>query len=823
MLGKTALIGLAIISAIAAASLADVPSLDDIVNCFKLDQFTPEVTRDGWLTVSKEIPVGQTFITGPETITLSRIAISASPWTEQWTEEESLVLTVWDSPQKINKLGSFSMPHKWKLWEHGVIMFPLGISVTPNAEYYFELTVEGGDGIIPGINRASSDYSHGRLFVNGTPSEGDIWFETHVKKVWNKDADYQYYFDHWNLEYPGLEKVKSAVESKNWEKACKELVSYYEKRSDLIVMRKPRFNPNYDSKIADLAVNQQVVDQEGVIWHLGPDWNHYIQWPLRGGVGLTRTGLRKYLVGAYENTGDDKFAKAFNDMLMCNFRDQPSPIRAGAIPAGAKNIDASPAKGIGGGSMWSALGLGARMNQMWYFYSGVMASPSFTQDCRCAMIFNFVDMADVLSLMRGGGNWETQIADTLFEIGERHPELKMSKEWFSEGLSRLIASSRDSVYLDGVLQEASINYHGLVANRFLGLLEKGEKLQLQIPSSFRRRTEKMLDFILFATGPNWRIPATGDTFGPWSGSDILKRGAEIFNRKDMLWVATEGRQGHRPAADSRGFEYGGWYIMRSGWTQDSVYAIIHNGDNRGHGHHDSLQMPITAFGDEMVIDPGIYIYGTPESAELSKTTSHSTICVNDRNALQMAGPTTWITSAEYDYFDGMNAGYEGLEGVKARRRVLFIKPQYWIVVDSVLGNGKYKIDSRFVCAEGRASKQGSNAIYTNGKNCLLIASPKEKNTVIFIDEGRRAKNGRLRGVPVIRKCAQSQLPVNLVQVLIPVKGCDIPQVSVSGENLSDGSIKITVVFSKDKIDEAVFHRDGKLCFNGRDILKTNRD
>lgn len=791
--------------------LSAVPTLDDIVNCMKLDQRSPAANRDSWSTVKPGNPVGQTFVTGPDVVTLSRVGVWVAGWNEEWSDGESLVLTVYDSPAKTKKLGSFAMPYKWKLWEGSAVIWPLDIPVEAGREYYFELTVEGGNGTIQGIFHASGDYPSGTRYEAGKPADGDLCFETWVKKTWDRDADYSYYFSHWNLDYPGLERVKDAVDRKDWDSACRELVAFYERRSDLVQPRTPTKNPDYDLTDADLAVNQQVRDQEGTIWHIGPDWNHRIQWPLRGGVGLTRTGIRKYLVGAYQNTADEKYARAFNDMILCNMRDQPSPIRSGVIPPGAKDVNPAPPAGIAGGSMWSALGVAARIGQLWYFYSGVVTSPSFTLDARCALLFNMVDGIDFLSIVKGGGNWDTQINDSLMEIGYTYPELKISKDLFARGVDGLIRNCFETVHPDGVLQEASMNYHGLVTNRFLQLLESADKLGISIPHSMRRRVERMIEYIMYSTEPMWICPGTGDTFNYFSGDEYLVRGAKYFGRSDMLWVGTKGTEGVPPLAASVAFKHGGWYIMRSGWDADARYMNIHNGPNRGHGHNDSLQMVVSAFGSELLIDPGVYVYGTPETMAISRTTAHSTITVDGKDAHTEAGVTTWESNSQFDYFDGTNRGYVGLDDVRMRRRIVFLKPDYWVVLDEVTGTGTHMLDSRFVCATGRASVKGRIARFSDGRNGLLVATPSDDSMSLAVDEGKWAVHGKLVPVPVIRKSVETPLPFATVQVLVPFKGADAPRVTVHSKPLPDDSLHVAILFpDTDRLDTVTFGADGRV-------------
>src|SRR5207237_459726 len=163
----------------------------------------------------------------------------------------------------------------------------------------------------------------------------------------------------------------------------------------------PQFDPKYDTHEADLVVEHKVPLDDNLTLDLGPTWNHYALWPERGGVGLTRAGVRKYLANAYAATGNEKYARAWNDLLQQFFVQQ-----------------------------------------------------------------------------KGGGNWDTQMSNALFEFGWQFPECQKSKQWVSRGFTSLVKNALDTVRPDGVLQEPTINYHQLVMGRYAHTIEQARGLGL---------------------------------------------------------------------------------------------------------------------------------------------------------------------------------------------------------------------------------------------------------------------------------------------------------------------------------------------------------
>jgi hypothetical protein len=701
------------------------PVLDELVAPMRLDQRSGDPSLQTPRDVTRDRPLGQTFVTGPRTRQLCRIAICHAWWNKSWTEDESLVLTVWDSPKKQEKIASYAMPYKWRRWEGAIMMFPIWQKIEPSHSYYMELTVTGGDGRIEGIGPASKSYGAGQAFVGGEPQDWDLFFETHGKDELNPEADYGRLFALWDLNYPGLGRVKELVQKKQWEAASYALVDYYENhRPDLLERPKqvPETRPaDFTTKEADLALEMKTPAEEEGVADIGPDWNHYAIWPTRGGVGLTRGGIRKYIANTYRCTGDRKYAKLWNEVNYCCLRDQPNPVEAGVYPK-TGSLPPAPPAGIAGGSMWSSLSIGPRASFGFVYYRWFVDCPEFTPDVRAAFIFNLADMADVLLRHKAGGNWTTQIKSALMELAEQHPEWRDAKAMMEQGFGGLVENLLETVHPDGPLKEATSNYHLLTLNRFVRLLEQAGRLKVAVPEEARRRGQKAAEYPTFAVLPDFTVPLWGDSNPVTKPGDVLKSAAKLFGRPDMLWVATEGKQGTPPTVNSIAFPTAGYFVMRSGWTSDARYLALHNGHSTSHGHWDALGVIMAAHGRQLVVDPGVYIYGTEHARRLTRAASHSTVTVGDRDARNDNGKNDWASNAKWDYFAGTNAGYAGAGGTHHRRQIIFAKPDYWVVRDGVMGPVGGNIVSRFVLSDTQAEQEGMTirTKHASGGNLAII-------------------------------------------------------------------------------------------------------
>lgn len=206
---------------------------------------------------------------------------------------------------------------------------------------------------------------------------------------------------------------------------------------------------------------------------------------------------------------------------------------------------------------------------------------------------------------------------------------------------------------------------------------------------------------------------------------LLKKGFEEFGRNDMLWVATGGEEGQRPKKTSVQYPYSKYYLMRSDWSPEALYMCLKNGRYSSHGHSDSLGFVMYACGNAIFVEPGVYIYGTPEAVRHNAARSHSTVSVDEKNLENGGGPNQFFAGESVDYINAVGPRYLGLpKSIYPVRRVVFLKPDYWVFSDVVRGEGKHQVDSRFHYANKNAVLDPDNQValraYETGGNLAVI-------------------------------------------------------------------------------------------------------
>jgi len=339
----------------------------------------------------------------------------------------------------------------------------------------------------------------------------------------------------------------------------------------------------------------------------------------------------------------------------------------------------------------------------------------------------------------------------LVYLGVLIPEFKESKEWKNFAIEEFKKEMKKQTYPDGVDFEASTCYHRLVLELFFYAIflviinDKNFKEDnfIQIGNELfgeehLQRLYKMFEFVLYALKPNGRMPQIGDNdngrlhiFTKREVLDmryLLTLGAIFFKEpkfkikefgfcEEALWVF--GEKGYEIWQDleqnglanigSRAFPHAGWYIMRN----DKNYMFISCGPNGqngngGHCHNDELSFELCVDGQDIIVDPGTYIYtAKPEwRNKFRSTVYHNTVTVDnkeqnrfkEKNLFQMHNNAAikclkWKIGNEIDVFIGEHYGYKRLShSVIHQREIEFHKKVGKLeIIDRFRGEGKHSL------------------------------------------------------------------------------------------------------------------------------------
>ena len=435
----------------------------------------------------------------------------------------------------------------------------------------------------------------------------------------------------------------------------------------------------------------------------------------------------------------------------------------------------------------------------------------------------------------------------LVYLGVLVPEFKESESWRDFALGQLKKEMKKQVYPDGVNFEASTCYHRLVLELFFyatfliiindksfkedNFIEVGNEI---FGEEYLQRLYKMFDFVFYALKPNGRMPQIGDNdngrlhiFARREVLDIryvLNLGAIFLKEpkfkikgfgfcEEALWVF--GEKGYKIWQDleenclanigSRAFPDAGWYIMR----KNKDYMIISGGlngqnGNGGHCHNDKLSFELCIDGEDVIVDPGTYIYtAEPKWRNRFRSTAyHNTVVVDGeeqnrfdeenlfwtRNEVKVR-VNEWKTSHEYDFLDAQHSGYERLsEPITHRRQILFDRKRgYWIVRDILTGKGKHSFDLYFHFAPMKleVSEENPLVVRSNAKDgASIVIIPMETEGLKVSIEKEWVSYGYGKKVKALaaKYSKTATVPMEFMSVIYPSKD-SIPSI----ENLKEAT------------------------------------
>lgn len=248
---------------------------------------------------------------------------------------------------------------------------------------------------------------------------------------------------------------------------------------------------------------------------------------------------------------------------------------------------------------------------------------------------------------------------------------------------------------------------------------------------------------LYWAKPNHRQPMLGDsddsdirsllTYAGWLFQDaVLRFGGYDQMDYDNAWLfGINGVEGYErlnaelPPNLSRSYAHSGHYVMRTGWDEQDLYLYFHCGPlGGGHGHADLLHFDLYAYGRDLLTDLGRYNYSdhTPLRKALKESAAHNTTTVDGIGFTEVtdtwsfskiAKPTgcQWISHPDFDYVEGSHDGYRHLDDpVYPLRRILFIKPFYWLLVDSFSSRQEHTFSQHFHFAPGTVQMEDGTLI-----------------------------------------------------------------------------------------------------------------
>jgi hypothetical protein len=551
------------------------------------------------------------------------------------------------------------------------------------------------------------------------------------------------YFAQVNLDYPGLDDVKRAIDSGDIEGASRAYVKYLVQSCAL----PPEYFSPWPFDVVDTSEADEICQNilflraHNALKHdYGEevDWTTVLNNDIETNVSINGHAHLSSLATAYKRTGDEKYTHHIARLWDSWYAQSPCPDVRKSL-------------------QWRTLECGVRASIRWPWICNYgIKSQEFRDKILSNMAKSYLEHARYLSTHQaGGGNWFQVETSGLGAAAVMFPEWKESERFFQLALRRLRWGNDRTFFPDGFQTEGSCHYHSFpywTMGNFYALAHvKGRQLPQEFIDEFERTTEPFV----YLTQPDYNMPLLNDCDPSYnSASRFIIIAAEMFQREDFKYVKTSGKEGAQPKQASYAFPYAGYYVMRDGWDISSPYLMFDAGYfGSGHQHEDKLNFVLYAYGQPLIIDPGIHRYVRDAFEQYFRSSrGHNSIMVDgkgQRRGLhlrkeQIPDPETrWISQKEFDfvqgwYRDGFSTrsqrekDMEDLErDIHHRRSIFHPRGGYYIVRDFITGNGLREIEQIFHIAPIITSPEvepGNVKILENG--VVQTDNPERANVAI---------------------------------------------------------------------------------------------
>lgn len=773
----------------------------------------------GMTELTPDRPLGQTFKIGPDADILYRISTGICHWPDEWTENESITFTLYDSPAKKKKLYSRTIPfaQKWHKWD---IPFDVELPTKPGTEYYFEIVHNGGDDNKLRVCFYEENlYDGGQAYVAGQPQPNmDLYFVTLIKKKADREANLRKFLDRWDYSRPQLKEAGEAYQVGKLDEACQLVLEAVKKHlrenPDLWWKADPNFKKSDEweriEKIVDEGKYWKKAEKGEGMDYIALDENTTWRevYPHTSGF-IRHNDLFRKLGWAYELSGDEKFARKLNEVMYDYIEDNSSPFDGGM--RSARSV-----------AMFQAW----RLNDAWSGFRAAMDSKGLSDDVMLSFL-DYMDRSAYFAMTEpSGGNHANAVAEALMKFATNWPLYKGSKTYFTFGYEKLWKNSLRLFLDDGACKEPAYNYHGYSLLNLIAGMNTAVEYGMEIPQEIHDVIEKALAYRCYVLYPDGQAPTYGDTNivdfrhreGKWqdcrSKQDV--EFYEKYGRDDLIYIATDGKQGTQPEKTSVAFPDIGHYIMRSGWGQlggedyqQARYLFLRTGRIGSHGHEDMNEIMLYAYGSHLLLDPGRTSYGTPLMFELSRPWSHNVLLyepdridqnpdepIDDNRARRMnhqrGEVAAWATTPAMDYADCTYT--ELYPGINHRRAIVFVRPDYWVMFDQADAKERANVGINFwLTPPDPVVDEKAGTVMTQdteGAN-LLMKVIRPSRVEMTQRHGRVDLDGQRDDIPVLTFWRSNAKKAEFVTLMYPfAPGQEVADVPAEMQRRGGGVVEI---------------------------------
>jgi hypothetical protein len=404
----------------------------------------------------------------------------------------------------------------------------------------------------------------------------------------------------------------------------------------------------------------------------------------------------------------------------------------------------------------------------------------------------------------------------LFCCGIANRNTRAGGAWIQIAVSVLNEELKRQFFGDGMHGERSPGYARFVLELYLHFRALGEHFGIPFDAEFDGRLLAACGALFELSNTDGELPSFGDDsdlnlFTCDRGSSaVLAIAATLFERAEFkskvkhfplaaYWLVGEAgyqkfealRAPQAPAG-SLALRESGFYVMGSGRACLRLTGGAEMTPRNSHSHADALSIELEVHNDRPLVDPGSFLYNPDVQWRdyFRSTAAHNTASVDERDqAVRLSHDNfgwasfprvqvnEWNASESFDFLDIQHDAYLALpQPVIHRRRVVFVRPDYWILIDDLQGEGHHVCDLQFQFAPGEVNllspqhvvakrPWGRLELWQANRDCAAdLVSGQEQPIRGWVSFGY----GHRVAAPSLRFRYQGRTPVRLCTLVVPV-------------------------------------------------------
>ncbi len=324
-------------------------------------------------------------------------------------------------------------------------------------------------------------------------------------------------------------------------------------------------------------------------------------------------------------------------------------------------------------------------------YAVLAGEKALDTNGREAMLKLLLGMARSLYRMQTeyrAGNWQIVGATALYHTAVSFPEFKEAEAWRGKALELLKEHAEQDFFADGGHGERCWGYGhmslGAMAT-FYKIAARHKTLDAAADAYWQSFLKRGYQWFAASTAPGGYVFNYGDGgIGPSDG--IIAEAIELFpdlaKGPGLLGIDRSRSNILRPS---------GYAFMRGGDAADAPFMSINFGNwGGGHTHQDLLDFSIWRYGQPLIEEVGRFgSYDNPLDPFFRSEQSHNQIVLESipMNRKEHRGQDVlWLVTDAADFFSGWHGAYPK---VRVQRQIVFVKPDYWVIYDTVAGRRIY--------------------------------------------------------------------------------------------------------------------------------------